>query len=74
MADTDKAAVPDQQKKTEATVRLAVGHPHDELVLHDKDGKPTLTITRDGTDVPAAQEDAVRAAAKDADVKIRKVN
>lgn len=80
MAATDKPDAPDAQPAAKAkaaaeTVTLAVGHPHDELVLHDEDGKPTgLVITRDGTDVPADQEKAVRDAAKAADVTIRKVN
>lgn len=55
----------------EGNVTLAVRHPHDALTLGEEfDG---LVITSDGTEVPADQEQAIRDAAKTADVRIRKV-
>lgn len=55
----------------EGNVILAVRHPHDSLTLgEDFDG---LTLTSDGVEVPAEQEKAIRAAADEAGVRIRKV-
>lgn len=69
-SDTETAPA----EKPAETVTLAVGHPYDELVLHDTDGKPTgVVITSAGTEVPAKDEESLRAAAKDAGVPIRKV-
>lgn len=78
---TDEPAAPDLDPSggdrpvgdpEDGNVTLAVRHPHDALDLGPSFNG--LVITSEGTEVAADQEQAIRDAAKAADVRIRKVN